>query len=62
MVNLEASIVINRPLEEVFAELADLENNKKWRSGTVEAEKTSAGPIGVGTTYRMINGAFGRRM
>jgi carbon monoxide dehydrogenase subunit G len=62
MVNMEVSIVINRPLEEVFAGLADLENNKKWRSGTVEAEKTSVGPIGVGTTYRMVNGAFGQRM
>jgi carbon monoxide dehydrogenase subunit G len=62
MVNMEVSIVINRPIEEVFAELSDLENNKKWRSGTVEAEKTSVGPIAIGTTYRMVNGAFGRRM
>jgi carbon monoxide dehydrogenase subunit G len=62
MVNMEVSVVINRPLEEVFAELADLENNKKWRSGTIEAEKTSVGPIGVGTTYRMVNGTFGQRM
>jgi carbon monoxide dehydrogenase subunit G len=62
MVNMEVSIVINRPLDEVFASLADLESNVKWRSGTVEAQQTSTGPIGVGTTYRMVNSVFGRRL
>ena len=47
MVNMEVSIVINRPVGEVFASLADLEKNVMWRSGTVEATKTSTGPIGV---------------
>ena len=62
MTNVEVSIVINRPLEEVFVFLSDLRNNLKWRSGMIEAEKTSAGPIGVGTTYRMVNDLFGRRI
>jgi carbon monoxide dehydrogenase subunit G len=62
VVNMEVSIVINRPVGEVFASLADLEKNVMWRSGTVEAKKTSTGPTGVGTTYRMVNSAFGRRM
>lgn len=54
--------MINRPLDEVFAFLSDLENNLRWRSGMIEAKKTSAGPIGVGTTYRMINNVLGRRI
>ena len=62
MVNMEVSVVINRPLGEVFTKLTDLENNERWRSGTIQAEKTSAGDVGVGTTYRMVNSAFGRRM
>lgn len=62
MTNLEVSIVIDRPLDEVFAFLSDLENNLRWRSGMIEAKKTSAGPIGVGTTYRMINNVLGRRI
>jgi carbon monoxide dehydrogenase subunit G len=62
MFQVQVSIVINRPLKEVFAFLSDLENNLKWRSGMIEAKKTSAGPIGVGTTYRMINNLFGRRV
>lgn len=61
MVTVEVSVLINRPIEEVFACLADEENNLKWRSGMVEAKKTSAGPIRVGTTYRMVNVVMGRR-
>ena len=62
MFQVQVSIVINRPLEDVFGFLGDLENNLKWRSGMIEAKKISAGPIGVGTTYRMINNFFGRRV
>lgn len=62
MINVQVSIVINRPLEEVFGFLSNLENNLKWRSGMIKADKISAGPIGVGTTYRMINNFFGRQV
>jgi polyketide cyclase/dehydrase/lipid transport protein len=62
MINVQISIVINRPLEEVFVFLSNLENNLKWRSGMIKAEKISEGPIGVGTTYRMINNFFGRQV
>jgi len=62
MINVEVSVVINRPLAEVFAILSNLENNMRWRSGMIAAEKTSTGPIDVGTTYRMINSLFGRRV
>jgi uncharacterized membrane protein len=62
MISTQVSIVINRPLEEVFAYLSDLENNMNWRAGMIEARKTSAGPIGVGTTYRLVNSVFGRRI
>ncbi len=62
MIRFEVSIVINRPLEEVFAFLSNLENNSKWRSGQIEARKTSEGPIGVGTTYRMVNNVLGQRL
>jgi carbon monoxide dehydrogenase subunit G len=62
MINVQVSIVINRPLEEVFVFLSNLENNLKWRSGMIKAEKISEGPIGVGTTYRMINNFFGRQV
>jgi carbon monoxide dehydrogenase subunit G len=62
MFQVKVSIVINRPLEEVFVFLSNLENNLNWRSGMIKAEKISEGPIGVGTTYRMINNLFGREV
>ena len=62
MINVEVSVVIHRPVAEVFAILSNLENNMRWRSGMIAAEKISTGPIGVGTTYRMINSLFGRQV
>jgi len=41
MEGFELSIVINRPIEEVFTVLANLENDLKWRSEWVEAKNTS---------------------
>jgi carbon monoxide dehydrogenase subunit G len=54
--------MVDRPVEQVFAFLGDLENNMKWRPGQIEAKKISVGPIGVGTTYRMVNSVLGRRL
>ncbi len=46
-----ASVVIDRPIEEVFAFLADGENDKKFSPRVLEIAKTSDGPPGVGTVY-----------
>jgi len=62
MAKFENSIVINRPVEEVFAFLSNQENNPKWQSGSLENKKTSDGPIGVGTTYHSVSQALGRRI
>ena len=62
MAKLETSIVINRPVEEVFAFLSDYENLPKWSSVSDEVKKTSAGPIDVGTTYRTVVKFLGRRL
>ncbi len=61
MARLESSVTINRPVEEVFAFLSNYENDPKWSSATVEATKTSEGPIGVGTTWRSVSEFLGRR-
>jgi uncharacterized protein YndB with AHSA1/START domain len=54
MATLEISTVINRPVEEIFAFLSNPENNRKWSSVSKEAKITSAGSMGVGTTYRSV--------
>jgi uncharacterized protein YndB with AHSA1/START domain len=50
----ENTVMIARPIEEVFGFLSDLENIPKWNYAIVEARKVSEGPIGVGTVYRQV--------
>jgi uncharacterized protein YndB with AHSA1/START domain len=60
MLKIESTTLFSRPIEEVFAVLSNLENNPKWSSAFLEVKKTSQGSIGVGTTWRAIQRAFGR--
>ena len=61
MTKLEQSVVINRPIEEVFAFVSDFEMSPQWMSELVEAKQTSEGPVGVGTTYMAVATPLGRR-
>jgi carbon monoxide dehydrogenase subunit G len=47
----EATVVIDRPIEEVFAFLADGENDKKFSPRVQEIAKTTDEPPGLGTVY-----------
>lgn len=60
MTRVETSGVVNRPLDEVFSFLANVENNPLWQSGMQEAKITSEGPIDVGTTYSQLAKLLGR--
>jgi uncharacterized membrane protein len=55
MIKAEHSVVIRRPVEQVFTFLADFKNEPQFVPAVVKTEQTSAGPIGVGTTYREVN-------
>ena len=46
-----STVVIDRPIDEVFAFLADGENDAKFSARVLEIRKTTDGPIGVGTVY-----------
>jgi Polyketide cyclase / dehydrase and lipid transport len=46
-----ATIAIERPIAEVFAFLADGENDKRFSTRVIEIAKTTDGPAGVGTVY-----------
>ena len=62
MARFDVGTTIKRPIEDVFAVLADFSNGSKWASGAVEpAKKTSAGPIGVGTTWHGVGKVVGRQ-
>ena len=55
------SVVVERPIEEVFAFTADPNNDALWQSTTLEAEQTSEGPVGAGATFRNTTKFLGRR-
>jgi carbon monoxide dehydrogenase subunit G len=50
--SVHSSIVINRPIEEVFAVLTNVENTGKWFPGDVKEWWTSPPPHGIGSTRR----------
>ncbi len=45
------SVVIDRPIDEVFAFLADGTNDPKFSPRVQEIRKTTDGPVGVGTVF-----------
>ncbi len=62
MIREEFSVVINRPIEEVFTFTTDFEKMTQWVGELRESKKTSEGPMGVGTTFRHVVGLWGRRL
>jgi len=51
MIEFKNTILINRPLQEVFSYISDFENLPKWNHYVKDVAKLSDGPVGVGTTY-----------
>ena len=49
--SFEATVSIDRPIEEVFDFLVDGENDKKFSTRVLEIEKKTDGPIRAGTVY-----------
>ena len=60
MVKVEASVVVDRPVEAVWKFAADLSNSPKWHieAGFMEIRQTSTGPFGVGTTAQYRGSKF----
>ena len=54
-------VIINRPIEEVFAFVVDHSNDRLWKPFVVESEKNSPGPIGAGTRFKIVTVAGGYR-
>lgn len=53
MVNVARSITISRSVAEVFAYVSDVSHEPAWHTDVLEARQTSAGPIGIGTTFQI---------
>ena len=60
MVQVKGEIVINRQIEDVFDFVADQRNEPRYNPQMRRAEKTTDGPIGVGTQFRAETVSWGR--
>ena len=58
----EQTIVIDRPVGEVFAFVTDQRNTPQWQAGLVEVRRLTDGPPGVGTRHVFVRNFLGRRM
>lgn len=52
MIRFTKAVEIEKPVDEVFAFVANLENTPRWNGDVVKAKKMSAGPIEAGTVFR----------
>jgi uncharacterized membrane protein len=52
MINVKVSTVINRPIADVFAFVANFENHPKWEMNFQKVRLLTSTPTGVGTTYQ----------
>jgi uncharacterized membrane protein len=62
MVTSEKIITINRPVEEVFAYVGDLQNGPKWQKALVEAWRLNGGPLGIGSKFSSVRIFMGRKL
>jgi carbon monoxide dehydrogenase subunit G len=53
MVTLTNSIAIDRPVEDVFAYVADVAKDPTWHTDVIEGTKVSQGPIGIGAKLQI---------
>lgn len=62
MLRAEATVVIDRPIEEVWSHVSDPRNELEYSHGAVEREVVTEGPIGKGTRVRGVDRFLGRRI
>jgi len=59
MVHIEGSVVICRPIEDVFAVVADPTLEPRYNAIMTRSEKVTPGPVRVGTRFRDVTKGFG---
>lgn len=59
--DLEYSVTIHRPIDEVFAFASDPDRDPEWGTLMVESVKTTPGPLGVGSVFQQTAAFMGIR-
>jgi uncharacterized protein YndB with AHSA1/START domain len=61
MVRATLGVTIQRPVHDVFAVLANVENVPRWSHNTIEEKLLTPGPLRVGSRRRAVIRSFGGR-
>ncbi|MGH9222448.1 MAG: SRPBCC family protein [Acidimicrobiales bacterium] len=61
-ISVEDEVEIRQPRSRVYAFISDHEHLPAWMAGVSRASRTSPGPVGVGTRYRVVGRMLGRRV
>jgi carbon monoxide dehydrogenase subunit G len=62
MINLDFGTLIDKPVKDVFAFVANPNNMSKWNSAVLSLEQVTPGDVGVGTKYKSVGELMGRRL
>jgi polyketide cyclase/dehydrase/lipid transport protein len=62
MINLTTSVLVYRPIKQVFDFISTAENDFQWKYGTLASAQVSEGAVGVGAFFRTIGHLMGRRV
>ena len=62
MINLDFGTLVDKPIKDVFAFVADPNNMSKWNSAVVGLEQITPGEVGVGTKFKSTGEMMGRRI
>ena len=62
MTQVEVRVWIDRPPDEVYAYVADLDRWLEWRTDVAGGEKLTEGPLRVGSRLRGVAKVFGREV
>jgi len=62
MINLDLGTLIDKPVKDVFAFVADPNNMPKWNTTVMGIEQITPGSVGVGTKFKSTGEMMGRRI
>lgn len=62
MINIDLGTLIDKPIHDVFAFVADPNNMTKWNSAVVSLQQITPGDVGVGTKFKSTGEMMGRRI
>ena len=62
MTRISKTVTVPRPIDEVFAYLADFSTTEEWDPGIVSATRVDEGDLGVGSRFDLVSEFKGRRI